>query len=270
MHTLADSEASRSKRQDAYLWRFCATLLSYGMFGLGGLVLGLLVFPVMQCLPSTPDVRRRRARRILQVALRTLISAMRRMGALTYDVQGAERLGRPGQMIVANHPSLIDVVFLIAFSPGAGCVVKQSMWRNPVTRGTALAAAYVPNQPTDAMIDLATQALESQQSVIIFPEGTRTIPGQPLRFHRGAASIAVKAATIVTPVFIRCEPTTLTKSTPWYRIPDRRVHISMHVGEDIDPAPFRGSAIPLASRTFNSHLLGVITAGLVTRERTAP
>ncbi len=107
------------------------------------------------------------------------------------------------------------------------------------------------------MVERASQALREGENVIVFPEGTRTTPGQPLYFHRGAASIAVRAATVVTPVFIRCVPTTLAKGMPWYRIPDRRVRISFRVGRDIDLAPFRTAPVPLASRAFNTHLLKV-------------
>jgi 1-acyl-sn-glycerol-3-phosphate acyltransferase len=107
------------------------------------------------------------------------------------------------------------------------------------------------------MVERASEALQAGENVIVFPEGTRTTPGQPMQFHRGAASIAVRAATVVTPVFIRCVPTTLAKSMPWYRIPDRRVHISFRVGRDIDLAPFRKAPVPIGSRAFNAHLLKV-------------
>jgi len=78
-----------------------------------------------------------------------------------------------------------------------------------------------------------------------------------MQFHRGAANIAVRAASVVTPVFIRCVPTTLAKNMPWYQIPARRVRISFHVGRDIDLAPFRTAPVPIGSRAFNTHLLKV-------------
>jgi 1-acyl-sn-glycerol-3-phosphate acyltransferase len=183
---------------------------------------------------------------------------MRAVGVLTYNLNGMGRLGRPAQIIIANHPTLIDVVFLLAFAPGTNCVVKQALWRNPFTRGPVMAAGYVSNSPTDIMIENASQALRAGQSVIIFPEGTRTTPGQPLQFHRGAATIAIRAAAFVTPVYIRCSPSTLSKGIPWYRIPDKRVHLSLRVGADIDLEPFRrASPAPIAARALNDHLLRV-------------
>lgn len=110
---------------------------------------------------------------------------MARTGVLTYDIQGAERLGRPGQMIIANHPSLIDVVFLIGLVRRANCVVKKSLWENPFTRGPLRSTEYISNDGSMDMLDAAANALQSGQTLIIFPEGTRTQPGQAPAFHRG-------------------------------------------------------------------------------------
>jgi 1-acyl-sn-glycerol-3-phosphate acyltransferase len=260
--------ATQPPRRDAYHWRVVATGLCFVLFGIGGLVLGLLVFPLLRLLPGGQAKHRRRALRTIQLALRTFINVMRGVGVLTYDFQGVERLGRPGQVIVANHPSLVDVVFLIGFSPSSSCVVKQALWRNPVTRGPVNAVGYVSNSPTDLMIENACHALGTGQSVIIFPEGTRTIPGRPLHFHRGAATVAIRAAAVVTPVFIECRPTTLSKGEPWYRVPDRRVHFSFRVGDDIDPEPFRKAAPgPIAGRAFNEYLLKLFEAELAGNRR---
>jgi len=244
-------------RQIAYYWRLCATALCFAVFGVCGLVFGLVVFPLMRLVPGPRGAHRRRVRATFHTVMRAFVGFMHAVGVLTFDFEGAERLGRPGQMIVANHPSLIDVVFLIGFTPDATCIVKKSLWSNPFTRWPVAAAGYLSNTPTLDMVEQASQALRAGQSVIIFPEGTRTTPGQALQFHRGAASIAVRAATVVTPVYIRCEPTTLAKNMPWYRIPERRARFSFRVGPDIDPAPFRTAPPPLASRAFNEHLLQV-------------
>ncbi len=254
----------------AYIWRFCATAFCFAVFGLCGLVFGLIVFPLMRLLPGTPEIHRRRVRSMFLAVMHWFVNLMRGAGVLTYEFEGAERLGRPGQMVMANHPTLIDVVFLLGFTAQATCIVKQSLWKNPFTRWPVAAAGFVSNTPTFEMIEQAAQALLEGQSVIIFPEGTRTTPGQALQFHRGAASIAVRAATVVTPVFVHCEPTTLAKNMPWYRIPPRRVRITLRVGEDIDPAPFRSRPAPLASRAFNEHLLEVFSSELSTGGRLDP
>ena len=252
-----------------YYWRLCATAFCFAVFGGCGLVFGLLVFPLMRWLPGNAATHRRCVRTTVLKVMHWFANLMRGVGVLTYEFEGAERLGRPGQMVMANHPTLIDVVFLLGFTPQTTCIVKQALYKNVFTRWPVTAAGFVRNTPTFAMIERAAQALREGQSVIIFPEGTRTTPGQALQFQRGAASIAVRAANVITPVFIRCEPTTLTKNMPWYRIPPRRVRITFRVGEDIDPRQFRHAPAPLASRALNEHLKKVFEAELKTGGRPA-
>jgi 1-acyl-sn-glycerol-3-phosphate acyltransferase len=102
--------------------------------------------------------------------------------------------------------------------------------------------------------------LQSGGSLIIFPEGTRSVPGKPCRFQRGAAVIALQANKIVTPVTLSCYPSTLTKAESWYQIPVRRFHLAMQVGEDIALEEFiRIPQKPIAVRRFNQYLQDYFT-----------
>lgn len=238
---------------DAFWWRFVVTGLGFLVFGIGALLLSMLIMPVLLML--APPRCRRLSRGVLRRGMQGFVGFLHRGGALTYEFRGAERLGRPGQLIVANHPSLIDVVFLIAFTRQANCVVKHALFRNPLTRAVMRATGYISNESTAGMIEATAGALRAGECAIMFPEGTRSRPGEPLVFHRGAASIAVRAARIVTPVYISCQPTTLTKSEPWYRIPPRRPHFTLRAGEDFELDAFHTSAsLPLAARACNQRL----------------
>ena len=260
-----------SKSRDAYLWRLLATALSFALFGLGGLCLRLFIFPLLDCLPGGPASHQRRARRTISRLFWAFIRFMALARVLTFKVEGAERLGRPGQMIIANHPSLIDVVFLIGLVRDANCVVKQSLWQNPFTRGPVRSTGYVSNDGSADMLDSAAHLLQSGQTLIIFPEGTRTPPGTMPTFHRGAAAIALRGATVITPVTIHVSPTTLTKAEPWYRIPLRRPYFYLRVGNDIDPAAFAAlGPAPIASRKLNDCLHQHFIKDLATDERSAP
>jgi 1-acyl-sn-glycerol-3-phosphate acyltransferase len=246
---------AHEKRLDAFYWRVIGTTLSFVVFGVGAVLLGSLVFPLLHLVYGRGIEHRGKVRATLRRAMRFFVRFMRGVGVLDYEFRGVERLGRPGQLIIANHPSLIDVVFLLGFAGESSCVVKRALFTSVLTRGAVSAAGYISNDPTPDMIEGASAALERGESVIMFPEGTRTRPGEPLCFHRGAANIALRAARVVTPVYIRCRPTTLTKAEPWYRIPSRRVQLTLEVGKDIDPALMRASGPrPMASRAFNELL----------------
>jgi 1-acyl-sn-glycerol-3-phosphate acyltransferase len=252
-----DLAATPVRRSSAgnYLWRLLATGASFLLFGLGGLVLRVIVLPLLGLLPGDAKTRRRRARAAISKAFYLHVQFMYRSGTLEYSFEGTERLGRPGQMVIANHPSLIDVVFLIAHIRNANCIVKESLWRNPCTRGPVCRAQYISNNGSPQMLEQAADALRDGETLIVFPEGTRTTPNRAPVFHRGAAAMALRGASIITPVFITVKPTTLTKAEPWYRIPARRVKVTLRVGKDIDPESFNAqAALPIASRRLNEHL----------------
>lgn len=251
-------------------WRLVFTGLSFALFGLGGLVLRLFCFPLVRLSCSDPLQQRRRSRLLIHWVFRFFVGFMHRTGVITWHISHPERLGKPGQMIVANHPSLIDVVLLIACIPDANCVVKEGLWRNPFTRGPVRAAGYISNDASVEMIENTAQALHEGQTLVIFPEGTRTSPGQMPKFHRGASAIAIRGAACITPVVIRVNPTTLTKAEPWYSIPARRVHFSLEVGEAIDPQVYAQNApAPIASRKLDAHLHEYFVRELTQHERSA-
>lgn len=244
-----------------YLWRLLVTALCFATFGIGALALAVLVWPALTWLTRDPRARARRARRVIRIVLRGFVAMMRGLRGLDYSFVGRERLGRPGQLVLANHPTLIDALLLLAFVRDASCVAKPALFASPLFRGALRACGYIDSTYTLEMIDEATSRLMAGECVVMFPEATRTRPGQATTFHRGAASIALRSGTRVTPVFIHCDPPMLAKGDPWYRIPARRPRLTLRAGDDFDVAPFAGLAPPpRASHACNEALLALFAA----------
>jgi 1-acyl-sn-glycerol-3-phosphate acyltransferase len=247
--------AENSRHKLNYGWRLFATAISFFVFGLGGLLLGLLVFPVLSVLPASRKQRISRGQKVVHYSFYVFIGLMHKMGVMTYEINGLEKLNRSGQLIIANHPTLVDIVFLISRIQQASCIVKGSLWRNPFMRGPIVNAGYISNDDPEKMIADCVDCLQTGGTLVIFPEGTRSIPNKPYTFQRGAAAIALQANTIVTPVTLTCEPSTLTKAEPWYAIPSRRFHLTMRVGDDIDLQDFINiTPSSIAVRRFNAYL----------------
>jgi 1-acyl-sn-glycerol-3-phosphate acyltransferase len=239
----------------AYAWRLFATGFSFFIFGLGGLLLWGLVFPVLSVLPANRLQRISRGQRVVHYSFYLFIGLMHRIGVLTYEVNGLEKLNRAGQLVLANHPTLVDVVFLLSRIKQANCIVKDSLWHNPFMRSAILNAGYISNGDPEKMIAECVDWLQAGGSMIIFPEGTRSVPNKACHFQRGAAAIALQANTIVTLVTISCSPSTLTKAEPWYQIPERRFHLVMAVGNDVDLHQFTAiQPKSIAVRRFNQYL----------------
>jgi 1-acyl-sn-glycerol-3-phosphate acyltransferase len=244
------------KCREIHPYRLIVTGASFVLFGLGGLVLGLVVIPVLMLLPGGPELRRSRIRRLVQRSFRLFMTLMNGSRVLSFEIHGQEKLGRPGQLVIANHPTLIDVVMIVAYTPVANCVIKADLLRNPYMRLVLKAAGYIPNYPVDSMIESASDALRAGECLVMFPEGTRSRPGEPIAFNRGAAAVAARAARVLTPVYITCEPMFLTKGAPWYRLPARAPRLEVWVGDDLDLSPYRDVPPPRASRELNASLQG--------------
>lgn len=227
-----------------HAWRVIGTGLSFLAFGVGGLFLRLCVIPPLQWTVRDPLRRKQRIRRLVQRSFAAHVELMRRLGVLTYEIRGRERLQRNGLLILANHPTLIDVVFLISLLPNADCVVKSAVARNPFMRGPVRAAGYVSNEDGAGLVDDCIAAVRAGGNLVIFPEGTRTTPGQPLRLQRGAANIAVRGRLNITPVRLTCSPLTLGKGEKWYCVPSRRFHVTVDVQEDLPIARFLDGVDP--------------------------
>lgn len=238
------------------LWRLVATAISFFVFGIGGLLIPFVIVPIVNTLlPGGKTKRHQRGKAVIHHAFRGYIWLMKILGVLTYTVEGKEKL-QSAQLVLANHPTLIDVIFLISMIPNANCVVKSALLRNPFTRGPVTAAGYIINDDTaDEVILAAKEAFERGEALIVFPEGTRSKPGLPLTLKRGASNIAVRAEADITPVTILCKPITLTKGAPWYRIPLTKPHFSIVINDVIKIEPYtNGKQSTVAARNLTKDL----------------
>jgi len=78
---------SLNRRYSApWLWRLVATGLSFMLFGVGGLCLRLIVFPLLALLPGDKVEHRRRARQTVSRLFWLFVHFMYRSGVLTYEV----------------------------------------------------------------------------------------------------------------------------------------------------------------------------------------
>lgn len=210
-------------------------VMSFTGFAVGALLSAVFVFPVLALLVRDP-VRRRE---VTRATIGKLFGAFLRfmgLAGLSWDLKGLPvEGGAPGCVIVANHPTLIDAVYLLWLFPGADCVVKAAHWRNPITAVAVRAAGYLPNDDDERLLEAAVERLQAGGTLVLFPQGTRTRPGEEPQFRRGAAVIAARAGADLLPVRITCEPPVLRKGDPWFLAPPRRPHFTLEALPRLSP-----------------------------------
>jgi 1-acyl-sn-glycerol-3-phosphate acyltransferase len=253
--TVSPSTASHPTRVPgslAYGWRALRTGVAFLTFGVGAIVVAGIVWP-LRLRPG----RQVPVQRMVHGAFRLFAWWMATLGLIRVSWIGAERLrGNAPRLVVANHPSLIDVVLLLARLPQADCIVKTAARRNPFMRSIVTAAGYLANDHGDALVDACAERIARGRSVVLFPEGTRSPRGALRRFQRGAAHIALKSGCPIVPVVIMCRPPILLKGQPWHDVPDRPARFVLWVGEPIDPARYLDAetTVPVAARRLTADL----------------
>lgn len=167
--------------------------------------------------------------RFLQNCYRWSLRFMAALGLMTYRLPSlpADMPAQPW-VIAANHPSLIDVLFIKAAIPGVVVLVKAELLREPSMRRIFEAQGDFAGREREdlrvgetSVLDTFVERLESGRTVLVFPEGTRSAAWRLRRFRRGAAEAAIRAGVPLVPVFVLSDPPTLKKGDKWYQMPRR-------------------------------------------------
>jgi len=231
-------------RVDRY-YRIVATGFCFGVFGLLGLIVLCVVFP-LAWFPGSESLTVRVRNKVLRRGMHWFSRVMAASGVLSYEVRHMERLERPGLLIVANHPSLVDVVFLIGLLRQPNCVVKRSLAENIFTRGPIRHGGFVVNSDGPGIVEDCIESVRAGDNLVIFPEGTRSLShkGDLSPMKRGAANIALRGGINLTPVVITTTQPLLGKGMAWYQVPPCRPHFVLDVMDDIPVAPYLANATP--------------------------
>lgn len=172
------------------------------------------------------------SRDIVRYSWRFFLWCARIVGVIKYEYIGFERLdshkdsrvdSSDSRIFIANHPSLLDVVLIIAKIRRINCVVKADLCKNPFLFAAIKASGYIPNTANEILLQNSLSALNRGESLLIFPEGTRT--KDSIIFHKAASYIAINAAQSLAMIFIKMRPRSLKKGEKWYHTQNMRYSI---------------------------------------------
>ncbi len=204
-------------------------------FWSGAFVLTWFVLPRLYWQERDPLTRRRRMQLVVASSWRWFHRQLERATLYRCAYVGDELVDGPA-VLVANHPTLLDVTAILARVPHACCVVKSSLIRSPLVGRLLRACGHVAAGDGSLMagigvLDAVTARLQEGFPVLVFPEGTRSPLGGMHRFRRGAFEIAKRGGVPIVPLFLRCDPPALGKGTPVWQHPRRCPTLTVHVGK---------------------------------------
>ncbi len=133
-------------------------------------------------------------------------------------------------VIIATHPSLVDYVILTSQLNIHTTTIFKSALEKGFMKYALHNLGYISNRNDEAS---CKKALQTQDNILIFPEGFRT-KEYPLKFNRGAAQLAIRSHRPIYAILIECD-------TPHYLQHD-----------------FYPSKVPAKAPVFNIRLLKCI------------
>jgi 1-acyl-sn-glycerol-3-phosphate acyltransferase len=146
-----------------------------------------------------------------------------RAGGIRVEVTGREHLPTDQSCIyMCNHVSNLDPPVVIPILPGRSSVLlKKELMSIPIL-GTAMRMAkFVPvergsrREAAKASVEAAAEALRSGLSILVFPEGTRSVDGRLASFKKGPFFLAEQTGAPIVPIAISGTERMMRKGSVW-------------------------------------------------------
>ena len=175
---------------------FRSILFVIWMYGLMA-VLGLLALPAL-LLPKSVTFW------AISLYARGLIWGLKVFCGISVEIRGRQNMPRGTVLYAGKHNCMLDVFIPFLVMPAPAIILKQELLWYPFLGWYALKAAMIPidraghTRTLKKMVAAARERADDGRQIVIFPEGTRTVPGAEPAYH--AAGISALAKGIEAPI----------------------------------------------------------------------
>lgn len=181
------------------------TVLRSAVFNLAFVVFTAVA--ALVCLPLVPLLDRAGRLALLAWWAERVLGLLRRTVGISVRVTGREHLPQEGPaLIAAKHQSAFDTIVWLALLPRPAYVLKRSLLWIPLYGWYVRAAGMIAIDRAAGpaalrhLMRAGDAALAEQRQIVIFPEGTRTRPGERRPYQPGIAALYARSGLPVIPV----------------------------------------------------------------------
>lgn len=197
--------------------------------------------------------------------LRNIASGWAQVGlflaGIRVRVRGLENIPPADSLVfMANHQSNFDIPLLLTHIPRPfGFLAKIELFRIPLFNWGMYRMNCIPidranRQAAVESLKQAAAKMHAGQSVMVFPEGTRSPDGALLPFKKGGFQLALQAGVPIVPVAINGTFNVMNKKT--HRI--KAGAVELQVFPPIDPTPLTEAEIPTLMETVRSQIASAL------------
>ncbi len=229
---LLTHSGGRARKVPVTLKYFCLSLYALIVFLAGSAWLALAGFFDLRLRKATPERKLGFHRRLCA----TCRWVVRNMFWVESVQEGAEETFAAPGVIICNHASHIDLMYLLQLSPKIVVVTNQWVWKNPFYGAIIRYADFLPvADGIGSSLEQLRPLVEQGYSIAVFPEGTRSEDGSIGRFHRGAFYLAEQLGLDIIPVLFHGIGDVLPKRELIFR----RGRVTTHILPRIAPGDGR-------------------------------
>lgn len=199
---------------------------------IGAFLIGALFLPFKALFWGWPKTEETRL--VVNKSCKFYLSLLEKLGLINVSIKGLENTKlHQGFIIVANHPSLLDIVFMLSIFPNSSCMAKKNLLYFSPYSLIIRWASYVASTGGSEIVEQANIELQNKRPFIIFPEGTRKSQqdqkggSDKQKFRRGAAALALRSKAPIVPAIFKYDPPVLGRNRKWYDAPDRVCNVEI-------------------------------------------
>jgi len=172
--------------------------LAFGWFLIGCIILSSILI-ILIPLPLSKRSKQRIMMSLISILIKTDVDIM------THAKQrwiNKDKLDKPA-ILIANHASFVDLMLMIGSSNKLLLVTNDWVWNSPLFGFFIRYVEYI-HAKDETSWDLVKiqQKVDEGYSILIFPEGTRSLDGRIGRFKKGAFYLAEQLKLDIQPVIL--------------------------------------------------------------------
>lgn len=177
------------------------SILSFGYYSLGGIVLSLFSFTIMNLIPISKKVKMKWYHKAVSKFMKTVL--MTNPFIKRKIINENNETFKKQAVIIANHSSFLDILSIGMLHPKMIFLVSDWVYNSPVIGKVVRFAGFYPvSSGIENGLDHLKKKIEQGYSLMAFPEGTRSISGKIKRFHKGAFYLAEQFKLDIIPILI--------------------------------------------------------------------
>mgnify|MGYP004661900143 FL=1 len=210
-------------------FRSTMVFISFFVFGLGAALLNFFVFPFIKNNKTLCSD-------IIHYTWKFFVYFMMILGLFKLDIKKLSKI--KNKVIVATHPSFIDIVILIAFIPRSTCFVKKELAHNPILKNLVNSIFITNEVELEELKSESKKMLDLGFNVIIFPSGIRHRRNEFPKIKKGASLIALNADKNIVPIRFFADGDFMFINQPFYEVGEKRVTFEIEEMPEINIQDF--------------------------------